>query len=182
MHGAWLWVMFLAAMAFVWALRSLLRRTTPDEPEEPRQPMCQICGTAPATRRLPVIARSWLESLNPLRSLYGSAHLYRRSEDNYSALVVCEAHCELYASFMDEGLAKVRNLNAEHAAQMDRHISDLRTGVLLERTRRYVAGEGALEHAPVLQLTAHPDDEVTEQVAISTQTTSGKSLNGAAAN
>lgn len=135
---------------------------------------CCICGHREATHRLPVIGLSMFERLNPLRDLYGSLHLYRRVEDGFSEPTVCATHRDLYASFLDAELSELRRLAASFASNIDRRISDLRSGVLLEGVKEYALADKKL---PRVTFSAPNSPLLTagDEMAVSApQTTNGK--------
>lgn len=197
MHPIWYWVWLIAAFVFMalcaTIFRALNERKAAREALERQQYMeaieseieaghrlsdgrvaCCVCRTQEATHRLPKIGLSMFERLNPLRDLYGSVRLYRRVDPLDGEAVVCSTHRDLYASFLDSELAEVRRLAAAFASSMDRRISDLRSGVLLDAVKQYASAKKsgtpfAVQEISVPLLTAH------EEVAVSTQqTTNGK--------
>lgn len=144
-HGALVWVYGAAFVAFAWACVSILRRTLGRRTQEapifiehddyataPGTPrLCRVCNAAPATHRIPEIGLSVFERMNPLRTLYGGTHLYRRIENPWGAVMVCATHRDLYASLMDEQLADLRRMAATFSTEVDRRVSHLRSGALL---------------------------------------------------
>lgn len=199
MHPIWFWVFTLAALAALALIgklgRFLHERKLAQEDAERQKFLdlveseiqsghrlpdgrlaCCVCRTNAATHALPRIGLSVFERLNPLRDLYGSIRLYRRVEAKWDEPVVCETHRDLYASFLDAELAEIRRLAASFAMSMDRRISDLRSGMLLEATKEYAAAPKAVPGLAVAQMPASmPLLVAHEEVAVSTQqTTNGK--------
>jgi hypothetical protein len=216
-HPALIWVYGAALLAFAWACIGILRRTSARRstattlveddhvsdsslvrPERGTK-MCQVCNASPATHRIPEIGLSVFERMNPLRSLYGGTHLYRRVENAWGPIVVCATHRDLYASLMDEQLAELRQMAARFATEVDRRVSQLRSGALLiavtqehQEAARQLAksaiSAASQAHLPALLgsaplpapriIEATPDD-----VAISAQqTTNGKTASVVDAN
>jgi hypothetical protein len=199
MHPIWFWIIALASMAALALLAKSARywydrRLAQEEAERQKflelveseiqsgrrlqdgRLACCVCQTAPATHALPRIGLSVFERLNPLRDLYGSVRLYRRVDNKWDEPVVCETHRDLYAAFLDAELAEIRRLAASFAMSMDRRISDLRSGMLLEATKQYAAAPKSLPGLAIAQTTAPTPLLVAhEELAVSTQqTTNGK--------
>jgi len=141
------------------------------------KPACIVCGTAEATHALPDVGLSWFERMNPLRSLYGSVHLYRRIEDKFGEARLCAADLVLYEALVDDQLAEIRRDSARFSADVDRRISRLRGGeavlaAQVERDRSIKSIRATYARPSVPQLSAVTTEH--EEVAVSKQTTNGK--------
>lgn len=198
------WIWALVAFAFVALVVGVLRRMSRQRAERDAleadaairheiaagirladgKPACVICSEAEAKHPLPIIGLSWFERLNPLRSLYGSAHLYRRlAGSDFESPLLCTADLTLYEALVDDQLAEIRRDSARFSSEVDRRVSRLRAGetLALARLERYRSDRAlgaeypalaSASRGPTLRLDA-PIAEDEDEQAVSAQTTNG---------